>query len=121
MNWYLLLKIIGCGEEWSPTPLDKALDDSYIHHYIQFVAYWTSGLLVSFENRCHVRCELHFFLKQTYHYAFLWIFWLSQVISQARNRFTPSIPMIKKSIETLIEKAYLERITGTTDEYSYIA
>ncbi|BFZ01433.1 hypothetical protein BsWGS_04472 [Bradybaena similaris] len=44
-----------------------------------------------------------------------------EVISQARNRFTPSIPMIKKSIETLIEKAYLERITGTTDEYSYIA
>lgn len=46
---------------------------------------------------------------------------IQEVISQARARFTPSISMIKKSIETLIEKAYLERVSGTTDEYSYIA
>uniref|UniRef100_A0A2C9LFS3 Cullin family profile domain-containing protein n=1 Tax=Biomphalaria glabrata TaxID=6526 RepID=A0A2C9LFS3_BIOGL len=46
---------------------------------------------------------------------------IQEVISQARSRFSPSISMIKKSIETLIEKAYLERVSGTTDEYSYIA
>ncbi|XP_005109508.1 cullin-2 [Aplysia californica] len=46
---------------------------------------------------------------------------IQEVISQSRSRFTPSISMIKKSIETLIEKAYLERVFGTTDEYSYIA
>ncbi|CAL1537603.1 unnamed protein product [Lymnaea stagnalis] len=46
---------------------------------------------------------------------------IQEVISQARSRFNPSISMIKKSIETLIEKAYLERVSGTTDEYSYIA
>lgn len=46
---------------------------------------------------------------------------IHEVISQARSRFTPSISMIKKSIETLIEKTYLERVSGTTDEYSYIA
>jgi hypothetical protein len=44
-----------------------------------------------------------------------------QVISQARARFAPSISMIKKCVEALIDKQYLERTTNTTDEYSYIA
>jgi len=36
-------------------------------------------------------------------------------------RFAPSIPMIKKDIESLIEKAYIKRTANTTDEYSYMA
>ena len=44
-----------------------------------------------------------------------------QVISQSRARFAPQIPMIKKCIELLIDKQYLERTPNSTDEYSYVA
>ncbi|KAJ8313728.1 hypothetical protein KUTeg_008289 [Tegillarca granosa] len=43
------------------------------------------------------------------------------VISQARARFAPSIPMIKKCIEALIDKQYIERTASSSDEYSYVA
>ena len=46
---------------------------------------------------------------------------IEQVINQSKNRFTPSVSMIKKCIETLIEKQYLERNNTKTDEYSYVA
>ncbi|XP_067649383.1 cullin-2-like [Haliotis asinina] len=46
---------------------------------------------------------------------------IQEVISQSRSRFNPSISMIKKCIETLIDKQYLERTANTTDEYSYVA
>jgi len=46
---------------------------------------------------------------------------LLQVISQAKSRFAPNIAMIKKCIEALIDKQYLERTQTATDEYSYIA
>ncbi|KAL5007129.1 hypothetical protein ScPMuIL_015935 [Solemya velum] len=46
---------------------------------------------------------------------------IQEVISQARSRFTPSISMIKKCTEALIDKQYLERTPQTTDEYSYVA
>ncbi|XP_054166315.1 cullin-2-like isoform X2 [Oppia nitens] len=46
---------------------------------------------------------------------------IEQVINQSKNRFTPSVQMIKKCIEALMEKQYLERNTSNTDEYSYIA
>jgi len=46
---------------------------------------------------------------------------IQEVISQSRARFAPSIPMIKKCIEALIDKQYLERTPQSTDEYSYIA
>ncbi|RWS10417.1 cullin-2-like protein [Dinothrombium tinctorium] len=46
---------------------------------------------------------------------------MQQVIHQAKNRFTPSVTMIKKCIEALMEKQYLERTPNTTDEYSYVA
>ncbi|XP_041365909.1 cullin-2-like [Gigantopelta aegis] len=46
---------------------------------------------------------------------------IQEVISQSRARFNPSVPMIKKCIETLIDKQYLERMANTTDEYSYVA
>jgi len=46
---------------------------------------------------------------------------IQEVISQSRARFAPSIPMIKKCIEALIDKQYLERTPNSTDEYSYVA
>src|ERR1700761_7734064 len=46
---------------------------------------------------------------------------IEQVIHHSKNRFTPSVQMIKKCIETLIEKQYLERNNSKTDEYSYVA
>lgn len=46
---------------------------------------------------------------------------LFQVLSQSKARFAPSISMIKKCIESLIDKAYIERTPNSTDEYSYMA
>ena len=45
----------------------------------------------------------------------------AQVISHSRSRFTPSISMIKKCIESLIDKEYVKRTTAASDEYSYVA
>ncbi|KAK7573920.1 hypothetical protein V9T40_011111 [Parthenolecanium corni] len=45
---------------------------------------------------------------------------VQEIISQCTT-FTPSVPMIKKCIETLIEKQYMERARNSRDEYSYIA
>ncbi|XP_048579540.1 cullin-2 [Nematostella vectensis] len=46
---------------------------------------------------------------------------IQEVISQSRARFIPSVPMIKKCIEALIDKQYLDRQEGSKDEYSYVA
>uniref|UniRef100_A0A6B0VG44 Putative cullin n=1 Tax=Ixodes ricinus TaxID=34613 RepID=A0A6B0VG44_IXORI len=46
---------------------------------------------------------------------------IQEVINQAKNRFVPSIAMIKKCIEALIDKQYLERTPNSTDEYCYVA
>lgn len=46
---------------------------------------------------------------------------IQEVISQSSARFTPSVAMIKKCIEALIDKQYLERREGTKDEYTYMA
>lgn len=46
---------------------------------------------------------------------------IQEVLSQSRARFTPSIGMIKKCIEVLIDKQYIERSQTTADEYSYVA
>ena len=46
---------------------------------------------------------------------------IRQVISQAHGRFTPSIVAIKRCIEMLIEKQYLQRSENSRDTYSYIA
>ncbi|CAF3571796.1 unnamed protein product [Adineta steineri] len=43
---------------------------------------------------------------------------IDEVITQSKQRFTPSISLIKKCIEILIDKQYLER--HSTDEYRYI-
>lgn len=46
---------------------------------------------------------------------------MQEVISQSSARFTPSVAMIKKCIEALIDKQYLERREGSKDEYTYMA
>jgi len=44
---------------------------------------------------------------------------VEEVITQSKQRFLPSVQLIKKCIEILIDKQYLQRLS--TDEYSYIA
>lgn len=46
---------------------------------------------------------------------------IQEILSQSKARFAPSITMIKKVIETLIDKQYIERTANSGDEYSYIA
>jgi len=45
---------------------------------------------------------------------------IREVLNQCKARFKPSIPMIKKCIESLIDKAYLERVSNS-NKYSYVA
>ncbi|EYC41769.1 hypothetical protein Y032_0557g3391 [Ancylostoma ceylanicum] len=45
---------------------------------------------------------------------------ISEVVEQTRSRFTPDVAFIKKSIEDLIEKLYIQR-TDQNDEYQYLA
>jgi hypothetical protein len=46
---------------------------------------------------------------------------IQEVINQAKPRFAPNIAMIKKCIEHLIEKQYLERSEEKKDQYLYVA
>ena len=53
--------------------------------------------------------------------AIMFISCIFQVVRQSTLRFKPDVPMIKKCIETLIDKQYIERTPNTRDEYVYIA
>jgi hypothetical protein len=44
---------------------------------------------------------------------------VQEVIDQTRSRFAPSVPMIKKCIEQLLEKQYIDR--QDRDRYVYVA
>lgn len=44
---------------------------------------------------------------------------VEEVINQVKARFPPKVPDIKKNIDALMEKDYIERLDG--DELSYIA
>jgi cullin 1 len=46
---------------------------------------------------------------------------VAETIQQLSSRFTPSVPAIKKNIETLIEKEYVERSTKNRDVLNYLA
>lgn len=45
---------------------------------------------------------------------------VKEVIDQAKTRFNPSVAMIKKCIEQLLEKQYIKR-TKDKDKYVYVA
>lgn len=46
---------------------------------------------------------------------------IQEVTSQISTRFAPKIPDIKKAIDTLLEKEYIERADGQRDVFNYVA
>lgn len=46
---------------------------------------------------------------------------IQEVLSLSKVSFTPNIAMIKKCVESLIDKQYIERTANSGDEYSYMA
>lgn len=46
---------------------------------------------------------------------------LSEVVSQLVGRFKPDVPLIKRRIEDLIAREYLERPDEETATYRYVA
>lgn len=46
---------------------------------------------------------------------------MTEVITQLQNRFKSQIPDIKKAIDQLLEREFIERCEGEKDTYDYIA
>ncbi|XP_058830462.1 cullin-2 [Topomyia yanbarensis] len=46
---------------------------------------------------------------------------IQEILTQSKAGFAPNIGMIKKCIESLIDKQYIERTPNSGDEYSYVA
>jgi DNA-binding MarR family transcriptional regulator len=46
---------------------------------------------------------------------------IDETIKQLSQRFKPDVKMIKKKIDSLIEREYMKRTEGKRDEYQYVA
>ena len=46
---------------------------------------------------------------------------IQEVISQISQQFTPKLQDIKKAIETMLEKEYIERAEGQPDTFKFIS
>ena len=46
---------------------------------------------------------------------------MDEVITQLQGRFRPKVPDIKRCIDMLLEKEYIERLEGQRDVFQYLA